>query len=154
MQNTDAIMNTSTEKPNGPEGTSYKPFSELFFEYIVPISQGRPKPRKTFTEFEPVTFPIAASAQSASFAAVIDANVSGREVPRATKVIAVTLYLIPSAQPNKVAASLTMAVTIPIIVSATVKETHPFLYLAGGTIAKKTFQPIAAKCIAHSTPVT
>ena len=40
------------------------------------------------TESYPVTFPIALSAFFSLAAAVLDAKVSGREVPKATKVIA------------------------------------------------------------------
>ena len=44
----------------------------------------------TLTELLPVTFPIALSAVFSLTAAALLANVSGRDVPRATKVIAVT----------------------------------------------------------------
>jgi hypothetical protein len=44
----------------------------------------------TLTELLPVTFPIALSAVFSFTAAALLANVSGREVPRATKVMAVT----------------------------------------------------------------
>ena len=44
--------------------------------------------RWKLTESYPVTFPIALSAFFSLAAAVLDAKVSGREVPRATKVIA------------------------------------------------------------------
>ena len=60
------------------------------FQYVAAIAQGRPRPRKTFTELDPVTLPMAESAYSDDLAAVILANVSGKEVPRATSVIAVT----------------------------------------------------------------
>lgn len=66
------------------------------------------------TEFEPVTLPIAASAVSALLAAVIEAKVSGKEVPRATNVIAVTESLIPHTHPNISAAYPTITVTPPI----------------------------------------
>ena len=56
-------------------------------------------PKKTFTELEPVIFPIAESAYGLSFAAFILAKVSGSEVPIATKVIAVTPGLRPMTQP-------------------------------------------------------
>ena len=93
----------------------------------MPINQGSPSPKNTFTELEPITFPTAASAESASCAALIEANVSGSEVPSATNVIAVTLYFKPSEQPNQFAASPTIAVTSPIMDRATPKVTHPFL---------------------------
>jgi len=66
----------------------------------VATTHGRPRPRKTFTEFDPVTLPIAASACFSCLAAVIDANVSGSEVPRATKVIALIGAGTPSTHPN------------------------------------------------------
>ena len=55
------------------------------------MTQGSPRPRKTLTEFEPVTFPMALSAFFSLAAAVLLAKVSGREVPRATNVIAVEI---------------------------------------------------------------
>ena len=58
--------------------------------YIALITHGSPRPRNTFTEFDPVTLPTAESAYSDDYAAVILAKVSGREVPIATIVIAVT----------------------------------------------------------------
>ena len=48
-----------------------------------------PRPMKTLTELLPVTFPIALSAVFSETAAILLANVSGKEVPRATNVIAV-----------------------------------------------------------------
>jgi len=53
-------------------------------------TQGNPNPRKTLTELLPVTFPIALSAVFSLAAAVLLAKVSGKEVPRATNVIATT----------------------------------------------------------------
>jgi len=53
------------------------------------ITHGRPSPRKIFTLFEPVTFPMAESAYLEFYAAVTDANVSGSDVPIATIVMAV-----------------------------------------------------------------
>ena len=51
--------------------------------------QGSPSPRKTLTELLPVTFPMELSAVFSLTAAILLAKVSGREVPRATKVMAV-----------------------------------------------------------------
>ena len=53
--------------------------------------QGIPRPMNTFTELLPVTFPIALSAVFSLTAAALLANVSGRDVPKATNVMAVTL---------------------------------------------------------------
>lgn len=92
---------------------------------MAAITQGRPKPRKTLTELDPVTFPTALSANFSAYAAAIDANVSGRDVPRATKVIAVIDGLIPRTHPKMEANSPTTAVTIPITPSAQPKQAHP-----------------------------
>ena len=62
------------------------------YQYVEAIAHGNPRPKKTLTELEPVMFPIAASANSDVLAAVILAKVSGRDVPNATKVMAVTDY--------------------------------------------------------------
>ena len=91
----------------------------------VAITHGSPRPRKTLTELDPVTFPTASSAVSDYLAAVMDAKVSGKEVPRATKVIAVIDYLRPITHPNTVAISPTTAVTRPIIVRAITKVPFP-----------------------------
>ena len=61
---------------------------------------GRPSPKKTLTQFDPVTFPIQESAYSDCWAAAILAKVSGSDVPRATIVMAVTESGIPSLQPS------------------------------------------------------
>merc|ERR1719359_1326256 len=58
------------------------------------MSQGRPRPRNTLTELEPVTLPTELSAVSSCVAALLEAKVSGREVPRATKVMAVMDMLV------------------------------------------------------------
>ena len=57
------------------------------------------------TLFEPVTLPIELSAYLSPFAAAIEAKVSGSEVPRATKVMAVTSGLSDIWQPIRVAKS-------------------------------------------------
>ena len=109
------------------------------------MTQGRPSPRKTLTEFEPVTFPTAESAVGNYLAAVILANVSGREVPRATKVIAVMESSIPQTQPRREATSPTTAVTAPMKERATRNAGHPPPQWLGGTHAKITFQKTVAK---------
>ena len=88
-------------------------------------TQGRPSPRKTLTELDPVTFPIALSAYLSALAAAIEAKVSGREVPRATNVIAVIEGLMPRMQPKRLANSPTTAVTIPMTARAEKKQAHP-----------------------------
>ena len=105
-----------------------------------------PRPTKTFTELEPVTFPMAESAYYELLAAVILAKVSGSEVPMATSVIAVTASFKPTVQPRTVATSATTAVTEPINMSATLKAGQPFPQLVGGINAKRIFQNIVAKC--------
>ena len=52
------------------------------------ISHGRPRPRNTLTELLPVIFPMALSAFFSPTAAALEAKVSGKDVPRATNVIA------------------------------------------------------------------
>ena len=56
---------------------------------MVAMTQGMPSPMNTFTELLPVTLPMALSAVFSLAAAALLAKVSGREVPRATKVMAV-----------------------------------------------------------------
>lgn len=72
--------NIATEKPSFPAGTFYS-YAQLtvklvavfpgqygeflyyrLFIYVAEITHGRPRPKKTLTEFDPVTFPIAESA--------------------------------------------------------------------------------------------
>jgi hypothetical protein len=92
-----------------------------------------------------VIFPIAASASSEVLAAVILANVSGREVPKATKVIAVIDSFIPSVQPSSDANSPTTAVTKPIKAREAKKLALPPHIYVGGTNANRTFHPIETK---------
>lgn len=73
------------------------------------------------------------------------ANVSGREVPMATMVIALMDYGIPTAHPNRFATCSTIAVMIPIRIKAIAKAGPPLCHLQGGTIANKNFHPIVAK---------
>lgn len=92
---------------------------------MTAIVQGRPRPRKTFTELEPVMFPTAASAYALALAAVMLAKVSGREVPMATNVIAVTPGFRPITHPITLAISPTTAVSIPMKTIAARKHGHP-----------------------------
>jgi len=92
---------------------------------MVAITHGSPSPRNTLTELEPVTFPTAESAKGSAVAAAMEAKVSGSEVPRATKVMAVIDGSTLRTQPNKLANSPTTAVTIPIIPRAQMKQAHP-----------------------------
>ena len=89
------------------------------------MTHGSPSPRNTLTELDPVTFPTAESACLPSLAADILAHVSGREVPIATKVMAVTPGLRPITQPMRLATSATMAVTTPMKPRAMKKQAHP-----------------------------
>ena len=77
------------------------------------------------TEFDPVTFPIAASAVFSYLAAVIDANVSGSDVPKATNVMALIGGGIPKTHPNTVAIYSTSHVTNPIIPKEAKNVAHP-----------------------------
>ena len=87
--------------------------------------QGRPRPTNTLTEFDPVTLPIAESAYSDDLAAVILAKVSGKEVPKATIVIAVIESSIPSSHPRRVANYSTIKVQAPINIKETKNEAFP-----------------------------
>lgn len=123
------IRNIITENPRSPDGVSYgftDPSGSLrLLLYVDAITQGNPSPRKTLTEFEPVTLPTAESAYFEFYAAAILANVSGREVPRATNVIAVTESRIPITHPSIDATSPTTAVTDPINANAVINAGHP-----------------------------
>ena len=89
------------------------------------------------TLFEPVTLPIASSAVFEFFAAIIDANVSGKEVPSATNEIAVMLSFNPTKQPKIAATSPTIAVRIAMKNSETKKVSQPPAIDVGGTKAKR-----------------
>lgn len=118
------------------------------------MTHGRPSPTKIFTELEPVTLPMAESANSEFKAAVLLANVSGREVPIATSVIAVTDSFKYMLQPRMVAASATIAVINPMNEIATKKAAQPPYILTGGIKEKSTFHPMVAKCMNASNPPT
>ena len=132
---TQTIKNSITEKSNPFEFTLQL---YLFFtcSYIEPTIHGNPRPKNTFTELDPVTLPTAASAVSLCLAACIEANVSGKDVPKATKVIAVTYGLSPVTHPNSDANSATIAVIIPMNTSETMKASHPPHFFGGGINAK------------------
>jgi len=82
-------------------------------------------PRKTLTALDPVTLPTALSAYCDCSAANLDAKVSGREVPRATMVMAFTATGRLIAHPRVNATSWTTKVTRPISASAHTNATHP-----------------------------
>ena len=144
--------NIKTEKPRLPAGTSY--VVPLFLFQVAAITHGSPRPRKTLTEFEPVTLPTAESAYCDYCAATILAKVSGSEVPMATNVMAVTDGSKPATHPRTVATSPTTAVTIPINDKAMRKAGIPPPIFGGGTRANNTFHPIVAKCIKASPSET
>ena len=102
---------------------------------MAAMSQGMPRPRNTFTELLPVTFPMALSAYFSLTAAVLLAKVSGSEVPRATKVMATTSSLRPTRQPKVPARSLTRMTMIPIMAKETAKQSQPPSMLGGGISA-------------------
>ena len=104
------------------------------------IIQGSPNPRNTLTELLPVTFPTELSAVFSLTAAVLLAKVSGREVPRATKVMAVTGSSRPMRQPKMEARSPMRAVRTAMKPRATTKVIQPreLRKLGGGTMAKIT----------------
>ena len=106
-----------------PDGTLYSKCSPyLALKYVVAKHQGRPSPKKTLTELDPVTFPIAESALCDSRAAVILARVSGSDVPNATSVTPVIDSGILNTHPNAVAKSLIRITTRPIHVRETRKH--------------------------------
>merc|ERR1719428_981204 len=109
---------------------------------MEPMTQGRPNPRKTLTELLPVTLPIEASAYGSPMAAALEAKVSGREVPRATKVMAVIESSIPKEQPRSPARSPIMTVTPAIPHRETKKQSQPPQKSVGGINANRTFQKI------------
>lgn len=117
-QVTEQAKKTITEQERLPGGVMYCSGGDLVSWYVEAITHGNPRPRNTFTEFDPVTFPTAESALSDVFAAVILANVSGNEVPRATIVMAVIDLGIPTAQPHNAATSPTIAVIPPMKIKA------------------------------------
>ena len=77
------------------------------------------------TELDPVTLPTAESAYFSDLAAAMEAKVSGSEVPRATKVIAVIDGFTFMTHPNKLAYCPTMAVTAPIMAREPTKQPKP-----------------------------
>mmetsp|Transcript_4515 Transcript_4515/g.12091 ORF Transcript_4515/g.12091 Transcript_4515/m.12091 type:complete len:207 (-) Transcript_4515:35-655(-) len=82
-----------------------------------------------------------ASAHSSARAAETEANRSGIDVPRATKVMAVIESSMPVTHPKSSAKSMTMQVTPPMQSSEVVKHAQPPSHPAGGTItAKRSFQ--------------
>ena len=102
---------------------------------MLAIIHGSPRPRKTLTELLPVMFPIALSAFFSFMAAARLAKRSGTDVPKATKVMAVTVSSSPTKQPKMEAISPMMAVRIPITPNDTKKDNQPPQILAGGTNA-------------------
>lgn len=126
----------------------------LFLHQVAAITHGRPRPKNTFTELDPVTFPTAESAYYEDCAATLLAKVSGSEVPIATKVIAVTDCSSPATHPKTVATSPTIAVTKPINARAIMNAGNPDPIFGGGTRANRTFHPIVAKCIKASPSET
>mmetsp|Transcript_6454 Transcript_6454/g.19935 ORF Transcript_6454/g.19935 Transcript_6454/m.19935 type:complete len:236 (-) Transcript_6454:2233-2940(-) len=117
---------------------------------MAPIIQGRPRPRKTFTELLPVTLPTELSALASCCAATFEAKVSGKLVPRATSVMAVISSGMPMQQPRRAARSLTSAVTRPIMPRAKMKQSQPPQRPGGGMIAKRSFQTSETAWTHHS----
>eukprot|EP00967_Tisochrysis_lutea_P100853 scaffold150812_cov27-Tisochrysis_lutea.AAC.2 len=86
-------------------------------QYMAAIVHGSPNPRKTLTEFDPVTLVTDASAVGSFCAADLEAKVSGSEVPSATTVMAAHDLGSPTTQDQMVATSETTHVVSPIIAS-------------------------------------
>ena len=133
-----------TEKPKLPGSTlNWVPYNQWWNAANV---HAKPIPKKTFTAFEPVTLPTELSAYLSFIAATLLANVSsflnewmiishynqknfcikpGKDVPKATNEIAVTLSLRPIVQPKWDARSPITAVKTPIIKMETTKHAQP-----------------------------
>ena len=90
-----------------------------------------------------MTLPTAASAYGEDLAAVIEAKVSGSEVPTATSVIAVIYGSRLRTHPINSATSPTTPVIIPIMLSATTKAYLPPPHFLGGIKANNNFQLIS-----------
>lgn len=86
-----------------------------------------------------MTFPTDASACFSATAAVLLANKSGRLVPIATNVIAVTSFSRPTKHPKIVAKSPMTAVRMPIIPRAIQKANQPPNHVQGGHMANITW---------------
>mmetsp|Transcript_44107 Transcript_44107/g.117034 ORF Transcript_44107/g.117034 Transcript_44107/m.117034 type:complete len:331 (-) Transcript_44107:940-1932(-) len=120
------------------------------YQYREPMHHGMPSPRNTLTELLPVTLPMLLSAVASWTAAVMEAKVSGRDVPMATTVIAVMESSQCSAQPNMLAKSPMIAVRPPISTKDTMKHNIPSQRLGGGTIADITFHGIMTMWLAQA----
>ena len=105
-------------------------------QYMLAIIHGNPNPRNTLTELLPVTLPIALSAYFSCLAAAMEANKSGRDVPSATNVMAVTASFRCTRQPKILAMSPMIAVRMPIRTKDVKNVSHPPRRPVGGTIAK------------------
>mmetsp|Transcript_59543 Transcript_59543/g.128840 ORF Transcript_59543/g.128840 Transcript_59543/m.128840 type:complete len:201 (+) Transcript_59543:409-1011(+) len=90
--------------------------------------------------------PMELSAVISLLAAVIDAKVSGKLVPKATNVIAVMPSGMPMVQPSRLAMSLVMAVTMPTIARAEKNVAQPLQRSVGGTSTKIPFQKSERMC--------
>lgn len=121
--------------------------------YCAQMTHGSPSPKKILTELEPVTLPTAESAYSEPWAAVTEAKVSGTDVPKATKVIAVIAGGILRTQPKSSATSPTIAVIAPTIPRAIQNAGQPPPDLTGGINEKKIFHVIKRKCMIASPNV-
>mmetsp|Transcript_19463 Transcript_19463/g.46025 ORF Transcript_19463/g.46025 Transcript_19463/m.46025 type:complete len:207 (+) Transcript_19463:1131-1751(+) len=108
---------------------------------MAAMDQGRPMPRKTFTELLPVTFTMDASAYRLDIAALLDAKRSGMDVPNATTVMAVMLSSRPVMHPKSSAKSQMAQVKRPIAPMDITKHSHPPQYAVGGiSSVKQNFQ--------------
>mmetsp|Transcript_67355 Transcript_67355/g.191129 ORF Transcript_67355/g.191129 Transcript_67355/m.191129 type:complete len:205 (+) Transcript_67355:445-1059(+) len=136
-------QNTATLGPSEPASTSKS--SPLNSQYTAAGNHDNPRPRKTLTELLPVTLPMLLSAVGSCIAAVLEANVSGKEVPRATNVIAQIEGGMSRAHPSRFARSPMKAVQIPIMSREHAKHAFPPQNSVGGTAANSTF---------HGTPTT
>lgn len=110
----------------------------LASQQIEAISQGSPRPRKTLTALLPLMLPTELSAVFSLMAANLLANVSGILVPRATKVMATTVFSRPTRHPKMLARSDIRAVIKPINISDPINVRQPPAMDGGGMKANKT----------------
>ena len=110
------------------------------FHQVKPMIHGIPIPRKTLAVFVLGMFPIDESANFELFAAEIEAKVSDKDEPKATRRRPFRDSFKCAVHSSTVTTSLIMAVTRPISPRATMKANQPPNHRRGGTKAATTFQ--------------
>ena len=116
---------------------------------MVAMTQGMPSPMNTFTELLPVTLPMALSAVFSLAAAALLAKVSGREVPRATKVMAVISSFRPTGGQMEMFLFIFKEIFFWVFFYRNVSI---FFYLFGLTVRFLSFNPELFYIITHYDP--